>query len=165
MKRFVLFFLLLFFIPAGLSAQIEKGDREIQGSGFYIAFEGISMLNLSGTYGYYYSEKLEIGGGPSLSIIDYSFGSTTTLSLTAFGRYHFTARDKLVPYASGQWYQFDVSPEGGASFLDYAFVQGGGGFKYFLNEFVAYDVSGNLGFSFGSGSVSFIMVAGISAMF
>ncbi|MBN2183955.1 MAG: hypothetical protein JW746_01370 [Candidatus Krumholzibacteriota bacterium] len=165
MKRFILLFLAVLLISGNLSAQIEKGDREIQASGFFIAFEGITMMTVSGTYGYYKTEKLEIGGGPVLSRIDFGFGSSTTLSLTAFGRYHLTARDKLVPYLSGQWYQFDVSPEEPASFLDYSFVQGGGGFKYFINEFIAYDVSGNLGFSFGSGSFSFIMVAGISAFF
>ena len=165
MKRFILLFLAALLISGNLSAQIEKGDREIQASGFFIAFEGITMLTISGTYGYYRTDKLEIGGGPTLSRIDYSFGSNTSLSLTLFGRYHLTARDKVVPYLSAQWYQFDIAPEGSASFFDYSFVQGGGGFKYFINEFVAYDVSGNLGFSFGSGSFSFIMVAGISAMF
>ncbi len=165
MKRFILLFLALVLVSGNLSAQqIEQGDREIQAAGYFIAFEGISVMTITATYGYYKTEKLEIGGGPVLTRVDYGFGSNTTLSLTAFGRYHLTARDKLVPYFSGQYYQFDISPEYG-DFLDYAFVQGGGGFKYFLNEYIAYDISGNLGFSFGTGDFSFIMVAGISAFF
>ena len=165
MKRFILIFLVIFSTSGNLSAQIEKGDREIQASGFFITFDGMTMMTISGTYGYYRTDKLEIGGGPVLTYIGYSSDSNTNVSLTAFVRHHFTARDKVVPYVSGQWYQFDISPEEPAGFFDYSFVQGGGGFKYFVNEFVAYDVSGNLGFSFGSGSFSFIMVAGISAMF
>jgi hypothetical protein len=146
-------------------AQIEKGDREIQATGYLFTVSGITMLNLSGIYGYYYSDKLELGGGPSLMILDYGFGRDTKLGLTFFGRYYFTARDKLVPYAGAQWYQYDIAPDEPLGFFDMSFVQGGGGFKYFVNKYIAWDVSGNLGFSLGSGDVSFIAVAGVSAIF
>jgi hypothetical protein len=146
-------------------AQIKKGDREIQASGYLFTVSGITLVNLSGTYGSYYSDKLELGGGPTLTIIDYGFGNSTNLGLTFFGKYYFTARDKLVPYASAQWYQFDVAPDSPLGFFDMSFVQGGAGFKYFVNQYIAWDVSGNLGFSLGGGDVAFIAVAGLSAIF
>jgi hypothetical protein len=147
------------------TAQIKKGDREIQGTGFLFTVSGITMVTLSGIYGYYYTDKLQIGGGPTLTILDYGFGRKSTLGVTFFGKYYFTARDKMVPYASAQWYQYDLSPEAPAGFFDMAYIQGGGGFKYFINEYIAWDVSGNLGFSLGGGDVSFLAVAGLSAIF
>jgi len=146
-------------------AQIEKGDKEIQANGYLFAMSGITMLNLSGIYGYCYTDKIQFGGGPTLSIDHSEFGSTTTLGLTFFGKYYFTARNKLVPYASAQWYQYDIAPKEPAGFFDFTFIQGGGGFKYFVNEYIAWDVSGNLGFSLGDGDVGFITKAGLSAIF
>jgi hypothetical protein len=146
-------------------AQIKKGDREIQANGFLFTVSGITMVNLSGTYGYCYTDKLQLGGGPSLTIFDYGFGSSTSLGFTLFGKYYFTARNKLVPYASAQWYQYDIAPDEPVGFFDMTFIQGGGGFKYFVNEYIAWDVSGNLGFSLGGGDVAFIAKAGLSAIF
>ena len=150
---------------SAMAQHIEQGDREIQVNAFFFAVSGVSMLNLSGSYGYYKTEKLEIGGGPSISRLDYGFGSNTTIGLTLFGRYNLTARDKIVPYLSAQFYQYDIAPDDPMGFADYAFLQCGAGFKYFINEYIAYDVSGNLGFSLGGGDVSFIAVGGLSAFF
>ena len=165
MKKALAAILAIALMSSSAMAQIEKGDREIQGSAFLFTVSGITMLNISGIYGYYYTDRLEFGGGPTITYMDFGFDSDTTLGLTAFGRYSFTARDKLVPYAAAQWYQYDIAPEDPVGFLDMAFLQVGGGFKYFLNEYIAYDVSGNLGFSLGGGDVCFFAVAGLSAIF
>ncbi len=162
---FIVILVLLVSIGSVSAQQVEKGDREVQVNAFFFAVSGISILNLSGTLGYYKTERLEIGCGPSISRIDFGIGSNTTIGLTGFARYSFTARDKIVPYISGQLYQYDISPEEPMGFADYSFLQCGGGFKYFLNEYIAYDVSGNLGFSLGGGDVSFLAVAGLSAFF
>ncbi len=148
-----------------MAQHVEKGDREIQVAGFFFAVSGASILNLSGTYGYYKTEKFEIGGGPLINYINYGSDSETTIGLTFFGRYHLTARDQIVPYLSAQFYQYDIAPEGSMGFADYSFIQCGGGFKYFISEHIAYDVSGNLGFSLGGGEVCFIAIGGLSAFF
>ena len=163
MKHSLCVVLALIIMTGTAQGQVEKGDREIQANGTLITMENMTMINITGLYGYYYTEKLEFGGGPSITHVSISgFDGETNLSITMFGRYNFTARDKLVPYVSGQWYQFDLSPEEPMGFFDYSFLQLGGGFKYFLNEYVAYDISGNMGISVGGGDVSFIIVAGIS---
>ena len=89
------------------------------------------MVNLSGIYGYCYTDKLQLGGGPSLTILDYGFGNSTNLGLTFFGRYYFTARNKLVPYASAQWYQYDIAPDDPVGFFDMTFMQGGARIQVF----------------------------------
>ena len=166
MKRAILVLMAVLFLAPDAGAQyIEKGDRELQASAYFFSVSGVTLINLSGVYGYYYTEKLGFGGGPTITHIDFGFGSDTTLGLTAFARYSFSSRDRIVPYVSGQWYQFDIAPEDPVGFADMMFIQVGGGFKYFLNEHIAYDVSGNIGFSMGGGDASFLGVAGISAMF
>ena len=165
MRRMLVVVLAVVLMASSATAQIEKGDREIQAAGYLFTVSGITMINLSGIYGYCYTDKVQLGGGPTLTIMDYGFGNSTNLGLTFFGRYYFTAHDKLVPYASAQWYQYDIAPDEPLGFFDMTFIQGGGGFKYFVNEFIAWDVSGNLGFSLGGGDVSFIAVAGLSAIF
>ncbi len=165
MKQILIAVLVIVLMSSSATAQIEKGDREVQASAYLFTVSGITVLNLSGIYGYYYTQRLELGGGPTIMFMDYGFGSNTTFGLTAFGKYSFTARDKLVPYASAQWYQYDIAPEDPIGFADMSFIQVGGGFKYFLNEYLAYDVSGNFGFSLGGGDVCFIAIAGLSAIF
>ncbi|MBD3178966.1 MAG: hypothetical protein GF417_04835 [Candidatus Latescibacteria bacterium] len=163
MKYFLYLFLLAVIIPTGALSQIEEGDREIQATGSFMAMDNLSMLILSGTYGYYYSDRLQIGVGPVITHTEVFGFDTTSLGLKLFVRHNFTARDKLVPYVSGQWYQHDLSPDEPLDFLDLSFVQFGGGFKYFLNEYIAYDVSGNIGLSLGGGEANLLIVAGISA--
>jgi hypothetical protein len=161
----IVILVLLMTTSSAMAQHVEQGDREIQVNAFFFAVSGVSMLNLSGSYGYYKTDKLELGGGPSISRLDYGFGSSTTIGLTLFGRYNLTARDQIVPYLSAQFYQYDIAPDDPMGFADFAFLQCGGGFKYFINEYIAYDVSGNLGFSLGGGDVSFIAVGGLSAFF
>ena len=166
LRRSIFLFTAILLIASSANAQfIEQGDREIQAAAYLFTVSGVTLINLSGTYGYYYTEKLELGGGPTITHINFGFGSNTTVGLTAFARHNFTAREQVVPYISGQLYQYDLAPESPLGFADFMFLQVGGGFKYFLNEYIAYDVSGNLGFSIGGGDTSFLIVAGLSAIF
>ena len=164
MKKILLMVLAIFIIPgAALCQQIEKGDREVQATASFMSMDNISMLILSGTYGYFYSEKLQLGAGPVITHTE-AFGfDDTTIGLKLFVRHNFTARDRLVPYIAGQWYQHDISPDDPIGFLDLSFIQFGGGFKYFVNEYIAYDISGNIGISLGEGETNLLIVAGISA--
>jgi hypothetical protein len=165
-KRLIFLLTAVLLIASTAGAQyIEKGDREIQATGFLFTVSGVTMINLSGTYGVYYNEKLEIGGGPTISHIDFGFGSDTTVGLTAFAKRDFTAREKMVPYVSGRLYQYDLSPDDPQGFADFTFIQFGGGFKYFVNEYIAYDVSGNWGFSLTGGNGGLLIVAGVAAIF
>lgn len=147
------------------TAQIEKGDKEIQANGYLFAVSGVTMVTMSGLFGYCLTDALQFGGGPTLMVMGARGTSDTTLGVTFFGRYYFSAINKLVPYANGQIYQYDIAPEEPFGFFDFTNIQGGGGFKYFMNERFAWDFSGNLGFSLGAGDVSFIAKAGLSAMF
>ena len=162
---FIVILVLLMTASSAMAQHVEQGDREIQVNAFFFAVSGLSMLNISGSYGYFKTDKLELGGGPSITRVSFGDNSDTTVGLTFFGRYNLTARDQIVPYLSAQFYQFDIAPEDPMGFSDYAFIQVGGGFKYFINEYIAYDVSGNLGFSLGGGDVCFLAIGGLSAFF
>jgi hypothetical protein len=165
MRHTLIAVLAVVLMTSSAMAQIEKGDREIQANGYLFAVSGVTMVTMSGMFGYCLTDELQFGGGPTLSIMRYSGDSETTLGLTFFGRFYFNAINKLVPYVNGQLYQYDIAPEEPLGFFDFTYIQGGGGFKYFVNEYIAWDVSGNLGFSLGNGDVSFIVKAGLSAIF
>jgi hypothetical protein len=156
--------LVLLLVPMA-AAQVEKGDREIQLQGSIFTVEGVTMVTVSALYGYFVTPKMEWGGGPTISHVGSSFYDETNISLTFFGRHNFVTGEKMVPYVSGQLYQYDLSPAEGTSFTDYTYLQAGGGFKYFVSENVAYDVSGNLGFGLGGGDISLLIFGGISAFF
>ena len=89
--------------------------------------------------------------------------SQTDFSSVFFGRYYFNSTTKTVPYLAAQWYQSDFTPEESFSFTDFSFIQAGGGIKFFINEFVAYDVSGSYGFGLGNaGRGNFLIMTGVS---
>jgi hypothetical protein len=165
MKHVIFMIAALVMLTGTAAGQMEMGDREIQFSGMLVTLDGFTMINLNLLYGYFYSEKLEIGGGPGLTHTGSDYYDETTFSLVLFGRYNFTIEEKLVPYVGGRWYQYDFAPDDPVGFFDVSFIQAQAGFKYFLNENVAYDVSGNLGFGLGSGDASFAIIAGVSAFF
>lgn len=170
MRRMIFSLVVLLLLASGASAQyIEEGDREVQFSGTMFAVSGVTVINLSGIYGKYVNEKTEIGGGPSITYSKVSFlgfsESSTTVGATAFIRRNLTAKDRMVPYLAGQWFQYDLAPDEPAGFTDFSYIQVGAGFKYFLNENVAYDVSGNLGYSLGASEICFMAAVGVAAIF
>lgn len=164
MRKFLILTVLLFLMAQPCMAQMEKGDRELQASASMYAAGGFTLINITGTYGYFIKPRLQIGGGPNITrMAGYGF-SNTTLGLSFFGRHYFTTTEKLVPYVAVQWYQFDLAPGDGVSFTDVAYLQVGGGAKYFINEYIAWDVSANFGFGLGGGT-SFLLAGGLSAFF
>ena len=165
MKKALYAVILILCLAPLTTAQVEEGDKEIQAQGSLIAFEGVTAILANFTYGVFVSPQLELGGGPMIIYASMEGDDESNISLTFFGRYNFVTGEKLVPYLSGQIYQFDISPEEPMDFTDFTFIQVGGGFKYFVNENLAYDVSGNLGFGLGGGDVSFIMFGGLSYFF
>lgn len=164
MKRLLVLTVLLVLMAQPGLAQTEEGDREVQFAGSVYTAEGFTMINLLGTYGYYIKPNVQIGAGPTVSYFDFSGFSSTTIGASFFGRYYFTTTNKMVPYLAGQWYQYDLAPEDPLSFADMAYIQAGAGMKYFVNEYVAWDVSANVGFGLGGGS-AFLLVGGLSAFF
>ncbi len=164
MRKFLILTVLLFVMAQPSMAQMEKGDREVQASGSMYSAGGFTLINLTGTYGVFIKPRLQIGGGPTITRMGgYGF-SNTTIGASFFGRHYFTSTEKTVPYLSAQWYQFDLAPGDGVSFTDMAYIQAGGGIKYFVNEYIAWDVSANLGFGLGGGT-AFLLAGGLSAFF
>jgi len=164
MNKFLILVVLLAILTQSCLAQMEKGDREVQFAGSVYSANGFSMTNLLGTYGYYLKSDLQIGAGPTITHFSAGDFSSTTIGLSLFARHYFTTTEKMVPYLSGRWYQYDLSPDEPLSFTDAAYLQVGGGIKYFVNEYVAWDVSANLGFGLAGGT-SFLLVGGLSAFF
>jgi len=146
-------------------AQVEQGDSEIQMQGAITGFEGMKVVILNVTYGYFVTPKTEIGGGPMIIHTDNDFSELTFTSLTVFGRYNFVTGSKLVPYVAGHLYQCDLFPERPLDFPDHVFLQIGGGVKYFLSKYIAYDVSSSFGVGLQTGSMNLLIFGGISAFF
>ena len=165
MKTVVILVAILTLAALPAFAQMEQGDREVQAAGSIYTVEDFTLINIVGTYGYYYRHNVQIGVGPSITRIEVFGFSETTLGASFFGRYFFPSKTKTVPYLVAQWYQFDFSPPDPLSFTDASYLQGGAGFKYFVNEYIAWDVSANLGFGLGGGSVALLIVGGVSAFF
>jgi hypothetical protein len=164
MKKLLILTVLVVVAAQPALGQMEQGDKEVQFAGSLYSAEGFTMINLLGTYGVQIKPNLQIGGGPTITRIS-AFGfSETTIGASFFVRKYFQQTGKVVPYIAGQWYQFDLAPQEPLSFTDAAYLQVGGGLKYFVNEYVAWDVSANLGFGLGGGT-AFLLVGGLSAFF
>lgn len=154
----------LLFVPS-VMAQAEQGDREVQFAGSIYAAESFTMINLTGVYGYYIRDYIEIGGGPMITHMEAYGFDNTTIGGVFFGRYYFSTVSRSVPYLSGQWYQYDFAPDDPMSFFDASNLQVGGGIKYFINEYIAWDASANLGINLGGGDVVLLIIGGLSAFF
>ena len=165
MKKIIVLTITLLCLAAVTNAQVEEGDQEIRMAGTITSFEGVTIALIAINYGYFLTEKTEIGGGPIITYLGSDYFDMTNISLTFFGRHNFVTGEKLVPYIGGQIYQYDLSPDEPFSFTDFTFLQVGGGFKYFIRENIAYDVSGNLGIGLGGGDVVMLIYGGISAFF
>ena len=146
-------------------AQVQQGDKEIQFLGSITAFESNALINLQLTYGRFFTPNLELGVGPQLSYFKFAGGHYTQFGSLFFGRYNFSVQTKVVPYVAGQWYQYDFAPDEPSDFFDASFLQAGAGVKIFASEHVAYDFSGNLGFSLGEFDPVITLLGGLSVLF
>jgi hypothetical protein len=147
------------------AAQVQQGDQEIQFLGSIMAYESNATITLQGTYGLFITPELELGVGPQLVYSKSPGGHSTLFGARFFGRFNFFVNTKTVPYVTGQWNQYDFAPDEPSDFFDASFLQGGVGVKIFASEHVAYDFSGNVGFSLGEFDPSITLLGGLSFFF
>ena len=147
----------LFLICSGAWAQIEKGDTEISFMGYYITRVGEDVeVNGSGvfqlSYGKYITPRLQIGISPNLRffLADDEQGEKTIetdWSGAIFFNYNFSTASKLIPYITGQYYQYTFEIPDDMEFKDFSYVNAGIGFKNFFNEYAAFNTLVSYGFS------------------
>jgi hypothetical protein len=142
----VLFAVLLLLTPLSLTpgsaaAQQQAGDIELQFSGTYFTTVGTDESFTSGIIqgkgSYFFTDRVELGAFPSLTIS--TFGSTTdySLGLGVFGSYSFLMEDATtVPYLGFQWWKQDLD-------ADVDWVGLNAGLKFFLSPQVALDLGAN----------------------
>lgn len=141
----------LLFAPSMLLAQQQQGDLELGFQGFYFTdTEGlIGVGTLQGKIGSFFTDNLEIGVSPSLSIVTSPSGfdgeseTTATFGAGAFLTYSFLAENATtVPYFGAQFYKsdFDDEEDSGSAGIN-------AGVKFYFTKKAAFDVSGNYLFS------------------
>jgi len=148
--------------------QQEKGDVELQLVGTYFATVGIEDYSfgsgtISGRVGYYFTDRFELGVGPTLSISTstvvtpgglsgydpvtfqpiYTAASSESQTTTTFGGYAFVVYSflargsKAVPYLGAQYFKSDFSNS-----EDKGSVGVSAGLKYFFAKKAAIDFGG-----------------------
>lgn len=140
----------LLVVPSLLIAQQQQGDLELGLQGYYFTdTEGIiGVGNISGKIGSFFTDALELGVSPSLTIATVSTGTgesetTTTFGAGAFLTYSFLMENATtVPYFGGQYFKSDFSDDedSGAAGIN-------AGVKFYFSRKAAFDVAGNYLFS------------------
>ena len=140
----------LLFAPSMLLAQQQQGDLELGFQGFYFAdTEGFfSLGTIQGKIGQFFTDNLEVGISPSLSITTISTGTgdsetSSTFGAGAFLTYSFLSENATtVPYFGGQYYKSDFSDDedSGSAGIN-------AGVKFYFTKKAAFDISGNYLFS------------------
>lgn len=153
MKKLILFAFVLF---AGFSAfaQIEKGDKNISFNALYMGTEGFGMGTISGKIGYYFTQNIEAGITPSISITKFGDESETSPSIGFYGTYNWLTQDaKLLPYAGAaiNFIKFADETQTGLGIY--------GGSKYFVTE--AVNIDGGLQLLFVDGNSAFLIQVGV----
>ena len=142
---------LILLVPSMLLAQQQQGDLELGLQGYYSAdTEGLfSFGSIQGKVGSFFTDNLEIGFFPSLSIVTSPSGfegeseTTATFGAGAFLTYSFLSQDATtVPYFGGQYYKSDFSND-----EDSGYAGINAGVKFYFTKKAAFDVSGNYLFS------------------
>ncbi|MBI3111889.1 MAG: hypothetical protein HYZ01_09990 [Ignavibacteriales bacterium] len=137
-------------VPSMLLGQQQQGDLELGFQGFYFTdTEGlIGVGTLQGKIGSFFTDNLEIGFSPSLSIVtttgfDGESETTSTFGAGAFLTYSFLSENATtVPYFGAQYYKsdFDDEEDSGSAGIN-------AGVKFYFTKKAAFDVSGNYLFS------------------
>jgi hypothetical protein len=135
--------------PTLASAQAQQGDKEIllngqlstintdTGFGSSTFTFGQGVLNL----GQYFSDTLEIGGGPSIFVSGGAGSTDAQFGANAFLRkYLHTSRPTVAPFVGAEAYDRDFS-----EFSDSLFVDVNVGVKNYLSERSALEVSAGFG--------------------
>lgn len=168
MKKLLLLIVLLSLSSTLLFAQQQKGDSEIQVSGFVSEIEGDLFGSVFLKFGQYVTDNLQIGISPSLLFQTGDF-SDTTIGAGAFFNYSILASNaKTVPYLGFSYRKEDIEEWD----FDKGRVGAQLGFKQFVTPKTAFDISGNYLFAIPVGeadwdfSDGFIYIAfGFSYLF
>lgn len=174
--------LMILVLSVGAVAQQQKGDIELQLLGMYMTTTGssdfkFSMGQISGSFGKFFTDNLELGIAPTLSIttvtsqqVDYGVfppvlksvsNTTTTFGGSVFVVYSFLMGDsKTVPYAGARFYKQDFSTKESSAGIN-------GGVKYFISKKTALDANANYLFSLSSenGNSGGILLFGVGFSF
>ena len=155
--RFFIISILMFLLISLTWAQQEAGDTELGLQGMYMTFTGTDDFDFSsGTInaklGRYFSDHLEIGISPSITISTTSITrfdpytlqtyqeseTNTTFGSGMFAVFSLLTDAKTVPYFGAQYYKqdFDNEEDNGSMGIN-------AGAKFFFTEKVAFDLSGN----------------------
>ncbi|MBL7835401.1 MAG: hypothetical protein JNK18_15695 [Cyclobacteriaceae bacterium] len=153
MKKLILFAFVLFACTSAF-AQIEKGDKNISFNALYMGTEGFGMGTISGKIGYYFTQNIEAGITPSISITKFGDESETSPSIGFYGTYNWLTQDaKLLPYAGAAINFIKFADETQTGLGVY------GGSKYFVTE--AVNIDGGLQLLFVDGNSAFLIQVGI----
>ena len=177
MRKVILITAGLCLVASGALAQIERGDSEVSFLGYFSTMVGEDVEpNGSGSfqlsYGKYVSRYLLFGVAPTLRFFTTQdeHGESvveTDWSGSIFFNFNFTTASKMVPYITGQYYQFTFDIPEGMDFTDFSYVNVGFGVKNFFNEYAALNMLGSYGFSLAEEAEGGIVVlmAGLSFIF
>lgn len=164
--RFISVVVILLFAAGSLFAQQQKGDLELQLAAFYFTSTGetssFSFGSIQTKIGNFFTDELEVGVSPTLTIISSGGETTTTFGSGAFVVYSFLAKNPTtVPYFGIQYYKrdFSNSNDEGNMGID-------GGAKFYFTKKAAVDVSANYLFSLSQGtSGALLFMFGLSFLF
>jgi hypothetical protein len=138
-------------------AQIEKGDTEVGLQGYFVSrvgedieANGAGSIQLS--WGKYFTDRLLIGIAPTMTFFTTQdeHGDPmvkTDYAGSVFFNLNFNTTSKLIPYLTGQFFQFTFDIPEDQEFTDYSYATVGLGFKNFFNEYAAFDTIITYGFS------------------
>lgn len=151
--------LLIVLFAAPAFAQAEKGDKEVLLNGdVTTAFGGDTTSttttgNVSAGLGYYFTQALQLFGALNVGFArDAVSGTEVDAGLGIAFRYNFPRPgSQVVPYA-GVEYSLNSFQNAG----DSSYIQPNGGFKYYLQRNIAFDVNVSYGRSLSSASGSII---------
>jgi hypothetical protein len=152
MRPYLLTGLLVILCASFTSAQQQRGDIELGFQGFVITTVGtdysFTIGTLQGKAGIYFTDNLEFGVMPSLSITTVAGETEVDGGSGAFVTYSFLMKGaRLVPYAGAQYYKQsfkkDFTEEPGS-------VGVTAGVKYYFTKRAAFDVNANYLFNLDS---------------
>lgn len=146
-------------VPRSASAQAQAGDKEILTFANVVSVMGSGFNSTSGNVflnvGQFISDRMEVGGGPNITIsrssFDTGFGGSSSETDFGFGvngfvRYYFgEASATLKPYAGGELIVNKLNVGDNESFADQVFASGSAGVKNYLTENAAIDFKGSFG--------------------
>lgn len=139
-------------LPAGLTAQQQQGDIDLQLSGSVLTTVGqegasVSSALVQARGSYFVTDRLALGAFPSLVHARsetevagvWREVSETKVGLGFFANYSFLSDDAVtVPYLGAQFYRIDVTDEN-----ESGWIGANGGLRFYINRSTAFDVGGN----------------------